>query len=442
MRFAYTCCFLLLAAAAPAQQVLDAYVKTGLESNLALLQKESGYRQSLEALREARGLFYPSVSLNARYTRSEGGRVIEFPVGTLLNPVYSQLGMPVVLEDEVIRFLRPAEQETKIRLVQPLVNSDIYYNSRIRKELSVAEEISVEQYKREVTSEIRKAYYSVGMTEGILGMLQETKLLLLENIRVNEKLIENGKTTLDNLYRSQTELSKFEQAFQEAFKNREIAKAWFNFLLNRPLSDSVIIEIPAISTGLPDNLTDLVEQAVVNREEILNLEQYLRVADLSVGMNRTSRLPDIIAVADYGFEGEKYAFNKNSDFLQASLVLSWDLFSGFQQRAKIRQALIGKEKLEHQLDEARSQISLQVIRAFRELKSAEAGIAAAENLLKTASEGFRLVKRRYEEGQASLIEFIDARNTLTQAEENLIVSRYTLLIDQAEFEKVIAVNKQ
>ncbi|MFO7369146.1 MAG: TolC family protein [Bacteroidales bacterium] len=442
MKSIFIVCFSLLAVVAPAQQVLDAYVKTGLENNLALLQKESGYRQSLEALREARGMFYPAVSLNARYTRSEGGRVIEFPVGTLLNSVYSQLGMPVVLEDEEIRFLRPAEQETKIRLVQPLVNADIYYNSRIRKELSVAEEISVEQYRREVTSEIRKAYYTLGMAEGVLGMLQETKLLLLENIRVNEKLIENGKTTLDNLYRSQTELSKFEQTFQEAFKNREIAKAWFNFLLNRPLSDSVIIERPAISAGLPGNLTDHVEQAVVNREEILNLEQYLRVADLSVGMNRTARLPDITAVADYGFEGEKYAFNKNTDYLQASLVLSWDLFSGFQQRAKIRQALIGKEKLEHQLDEARSQVSLQVIRAFRELKSAEAGISAAENQLKTASEGFRLVKRRYEEGQASLIEFIDARNTLTQAEENLIVSRYTLLIDQAEFEKVIAVNKQ
>lgn len=442
MRSALTWCFLLLAAVAPAQPVLDAYVKTGLENNLALLQKESGYRQSLEALREARGLFYPSVSLIARYTRSEGGRVIEFPVGTLLNPVYNQLGMPVVLEDEEIRFLRPAEHETKIRLVQPLVNTDMYYNSRIRKELSVAEEISLEQYKRELTADIRKAYYSVGMTEGIFGMLQETKLLLLENIRVNEKLIENGKTTLDNLYRSQTELSKFEQTFQEAIKNREIAKAWFNFLLNRPLSDSVIIEIPGMSAGPSGNLTDLIEQAVVSREEIMNIEQYLHVADLSVGMNRTAMLPNITAVADYGFEGEKYAFNKNTDYLQASLVLSWDLFSGFQQRAKINQALMGREKLEHQLDEVRNQVSLQVIRAYRELESSEAGITAAENQLKTAREGFRLVNRRYEEGQASLIEFIDARNTLTQAEENLIVSRYTLLIDQAEFEKVVAVNKQ
>jgi outer membrane protein TolC len=51
------------------------------------------------------------------------------------------------------------------------------------------------------------------------------------------------------------------------------------------------------------------------------------------------------------------------------------------------------------------------------------------------------VKRRYEEGQASLIEFIDAQTTLTQAEENVIISKYTYLSDYAEFEKVSAINK-
>jgi outer membrane protein TolC len=51
------------------------------------------------------------------------------------------------------------------------------------------------------------------------------------------------------------------------------------------------------------------------------------------------------------------------------------------------------------------------------------------------------VKRRYEEGQANLIEFIDARSTLTQAEENVIISRFTYLADYAEFEKVCAINQ-
>jgi len=50
------------------------------------------------------------------------------------------------------------------------------------------------------------------------------------------------------------------------------------------------------------------------------------------------------------------------------------------------------------------------------------------------------VNRRYEEGQAYLIEFIDARTSLTQAEENLIISRYKYLSDFAEFEKITTTN--
>jgi outer membrane protein len=134
-------------------------------------------------------------------------------------------------------------------------------------------------------------------------------------------------------------------------------------------------------------------------------------------------------------------FNKYNDYLQASMVLSWDLFKGFQKRTKVSQALISKEKVENQLEETKKRVELQVISVFDELKASQASVTAAESQVSTAREGFRLVRRKYEEGQASLIEFIDARNTLTQAEENLIISRYTCLTNYAEFEKVIAINK-
>ena len=91
--------------------------------------------------------------------------------------------------------------------------------------------------------------------------------------------------------------------------------------------------------------------------------------------------------------------------------------------------------------EVRKQIELQVINTMNELLTAEKGIIAAEARVKSAREGFRLVNRKYEEGQASMLEFIDARTTLTQAEENLIISKFSYLSSFAEFEKVTAINK-
>ena len=241
MRFRLIIVLIVLPVVLRGQEVLTEYVKLGIENNLSLQQKLSGYQKSIEALKEARGLFYPNITFLARYTISEGGRVIDFPVGDLLNPVYSTLNsltastiFPMV-ENQQIQFLRPTEHETKLRLVQPVINPEIYYNAKIKKELTIFEEEDINQYKRELVAEIKKAYYNVATADGVLSMLNETRKLLTENVRVNKKLVENDKVTWDYLYRSETELSKFDQELQNAEKNKKIACAYFNFLLNRPL---------------------------------------------------------------------------------------------------------------------------------------------------------------------------------------------------------------
>lgn len=438
---------LLIPALIEGQEILKEYIRTGIENNLALKQKESGYEKSLEALKEARGLFYPNISLGARYTVAEGGRVIDFPVGSLLNPVYSTLNALTSssafsqTRNMQIKFLRPTEQETRVRLVQPVFAPEIYFNSKVKKEMSVYEEADVDQYKRELIAEIKKAYYNVSMAVGIFSMLTDTRKLLLENVRVNKKLFENDKLTIDFVYRSETELSKFDQELQEADKNRKIASAYFNFLLNRPLSDSIILQEPLSFPVISELTGDFSRSALENREELKKLENYSNITDMQIRMNQSDKLPDLFVAVDYGFQGEKYEFNQKQDYVIASAVLTWNLFSGFQNRAKIKQAKIDKEIITSQMDEAKKQIELQVINSLNELLTAEKGITAAGIRLKNAREGFRLVNRKYEEGQASLIEFLDARTSLTQAEANLIISKFTYLSCFAEFEKITATNK-
>jgi outer membrane protein TolC len=429
------------------QDILNEYVKMGIENNLALKQKLSSYQKSLEALKEAKGLFYPAVSLNARYSLSEGGREIDLPVGDLLNPVYSTLNaltssslFPTIQNQEFM-FLRPREQDTKIRVVQPVFNSDIYYNTKIKKELTLYDEEDVNQYRRELIAEIKKAYYNVGIADGVLSMLIDTRKLLTENIRVNQKLIENDKVTIDYLYRSETELSKFDQELQNAEKNKTTASAYLNFLLNRSLTDSVIIRLPEIWPTLSDFTADYSKSAIDNREELKKLSEYGDISEMQVKMNRAGGLPDMFLAVDYGFQGAEYKFNRNQDYAQASAILTWNLFSGFQNRAKIKQSILDKEIIESKIEEVKKQIELQVLTTMNELLTDEKGIIAAESRLKNAKEGFRLVKRKYEEGEASLIEFIDARTTLTQSEENFIISKFSYLSAFAEFEKVTAINK-
>ena len=49
---------------------LEHYINIGLESNLALKQQEFSLEQSIQVLNEARGLYFPSINILARYSRA------------------------------------------------------------------------------------------------------------------------------------------------------------------------------------------------------------------------------------------------------------------------------------------------------------------------------------------------------------------------------------
>jgi len=421
--------------------ILEEYIQEGLQSNLTLKQKRSSYEKSIQVLKEAKGMFFPDISLNARYSVADGGRLIEFPVGDMLNPVYSTLNQLTSsdqfpqIENEAIPFLRPTEQETKLRLVQPLFNPQIYYNSKIKSELTNVEKADVESYKRELVAEIKTAFYSYLKTIHVLKLTDKTTELLKENIRVNERLFSNDKITIDNVYRSEAELSKLDQNIAEAVKYNKSAKAFFNFLLNKPLESEIEIPDEMKLAPFEKDLQYSQENAITSREELDMIKSYEQATDYNLKMNKFNKAPNLTAVVDYGFQGEEYKFTSDDDFVMASFVLSWDLFKGFQNKAKILQATIDKQIIETQYNEAKNRVNLQVLELYYEVESVEKEIIAAQQEKLSATKSFEIINKKYKEGQASLIQFIDARTTMTNAEFNLIIATYDYQIKYAGFER-------
>ena len=161
--------FLLFMTPLPGQY-LDTYIHQGLRDNLALRQKDFSYQKSLAEMKEAKGHFMPSLAINARYSRASGGRTIDFPVGDLMNPVFDALNLTRIqsgldpldfpqLENEQIRFLREKEQETKLRLVQPIFNLAILYNYKARSRQADINDLERINFARQLVFVIKSGYY-------------------------------------------------------------------------------------------------------------------------------------------------------------------------------------------------------------------------------------------------------------------------------------------
>ena len=428
------------------EDALNNYVRIGLANNLALQQKEFSLKRSMAALTEARGMFLPSVSIEARYTRAGGGRIIDFPVGDLMNPVYESLNyllkaplFPTNLPNERIPFLREEEHDTKIRLIQPLFQPGIVYNYKIHSDLKKTESLSRDLYARHLVADIKTAYYQYLQAVQIVSLLDETHELLEENVRVSQSLFNHDKVTQDVVFRAEAELFEFEQQQAEAKKGLKLAASYFNFLLNRPFTTEIeTIEENHPGIGAPQHLEADQERAVQIREEIRQLEYVVSIHKNTRRASQTTFLPGVTAVVDYGYQGEAYQFGPEDDYWMASLVGSWNLFNGFQDKARIDQARYAEKEAESQIEAVRQQIRLQVTEAYHNVQVALESIEAADAQKKSARKSFSIIEKQYAQGMAPQIAFIDARSTKTGAEVNAIVTLYDYWIKLAEWEKITA----
>lgn len=442
-------CFAGLAIICQGQKsILDTYIETGLENNLALRQKLASYEKSIQVLKEAKGMFLPNISINARYTVADGGRLI--PVGDMVDPLITNLNS---LNEEVLgstidyteltsqefQFYRPREHETKISLIQPLFNMNIYYNNKIKNHLAQAEKADADTYKRYLVAEIKTAYYNYLKSVQLNLLIDNTRKLLTENLRVSKSLYGNDKVTIDHVFRSESELYKIDRQKAETIKQQALAASYFNFLLNRQYNTGIIVDTSLVITKPQFTYKEARINAANNRDELSMLMSYKKVAENNYKINTSNKLPTLIGAVDYGFQGSQYGFSSEDDFLLASLVFRWDLFKGFQNDAKIQQAKIEQEIIDKRYEELELLIQLEVTNAFYTLEAAEKEIESIRKQLESSKKAFNIIDKKYSEGQASLIEYIDARTSMTNTEEKLIIANYEYLIKYSEYERVTGI---
>jgi outer membrane protein len=425
--------------------VVATYVTEGLRSNLALQGESLEVEKAAHALAEARARFYPQLSLEARYTRAEGGREIEVPLGTALNPVYSTLndllvaqGQPAQfpqISDTTIPFLRSEEQDTRVVFRQPIYAPAIPAAVRAQRALLDASSFNRMAVARALRREITVAYVDWLKARSSVEIVAASEALLRENLRVNESLFGNGKITEDLVLRAKAELLDVEQQKRDAANLASQAQSYFNFLLNRQLLSS--IEVTAPPTNVPPYdtaLEQLWSSALDRRPEIAQVEQLRRASSEQVQIARKQKWPTLSFGLDAGTQGEDYRFGDGYNVGTASLIFTWRIFDGGGDTARVHQARASEKQLVLRQEEIAQQIRLEVQQSFDRLTTARDSLATAAARADAARAAFRIASRKRDEGVISQVEFIDARSSLTGAELNLNVTRFNVLARRAELE--------
>jgi outer membrane protein len=416
-------------------------VQSGLGSNLALANQDIEVDRSHAALAAARARFFPELALAARYTRADGGRQIDLPVGQLLNPVYQTLNELLLanggvarfgaIADQAIPLQLPREQDTRITLRQPLYAPAITAGVAAARASLGAAGYSRQAYQRELRRDITVAYLEWLRARNGAAILAASEAALAENLRVNQSRYDNGKSTHDTVLRARAEWLGVQQQQRAALNGVDQARSYLNFLLNRPLATPLeaTSDTEAIATAAP-----LAPAAAAPaRPELLALDAAQSAAAAQLRAASAARRPSLALGVDAGTQGVDYATGRNYDYVTGSVVLNWTLFDAGARKAAVSQARLAGRQLANQRELLAARIGLEQQQAADNLRSAQDSLATADARAAAAHAAFAIVSKRRDAGMADQLEFLDARSEMTGAEINRNLTYYTLLERQAEY---------
>jgi outer membrane protein TolC len=410
------------------------YVLIGIEHNRSLLSAKLNRETAASELRSSRGRFLPEVTFDATYTLADGGRTIEFPIGDLLNPVYGSLNsltgsqqFPTDLQNVNQQLLPDNYHETRLRVIQPLFNSDLYFSYRARRDLVTAEDARIQAVTDELTKDIKLSYIAYFAAKDQITIWESNRVLILELIRTTESMVNNGASTIDQLYAARFELTEVESNLASAHRQVQTARAYFNLLLNRDLHTSIHRDSLFLkSRSKYWSAEELQRNSITNRAEFGQLSASSAAARNNLAMSRATILPDVFVVGDLGFQGTNYTFNSEQEYWMVQFGLRWSLFRGFQNREKIARAQIQVRQLDNQFADLLQNIQLLVDDAWQGWMEAKVKEQSAQDGLYAAESAFRIVKRRYEEGNALMVEYLRAQDNYIRAQLNTSLASYQL----------------
>jgi outer membrane protein TolC len=154
--------------------------------------------------------------------------------------------------------------------------------------------------------------------------------------------------------------------------------------------------------------------------EIRSALAEMRAADAGVLSAKAAYLPDLALNFNYGIDAPEFATHGRSGENNLGYSISgtvdlpvWDWFST---QKKIKQSEIQRDAAKVNLTAAQRRLIATLDETYREAAAAHDQLSSLDQSVHMASESLRLTKLRYQAGEATVLEVVDAQTTFLTAE--------------------------
>lgn len=298
---------------------------------------------------------------------------------------------------------------TQIEAKLPLLNMDMIY---ARKGAKAQEEIykyKTERTKEYIEFEVRKAYTQLQMSYQARNILQKS----LEDVKQIHQSVNNfynqGLVQKSDVLNAQVQVNTIETALAKAESNIQNASDGLRLMMGLETSSDVYT---ADSLSQEINLHQDRELSP-SRSDIMALNKAVDATNMMVKSTKMAFLPRINAFGSYSLNDSK-AFKFRNDSYLVGINLSWTIFSGNQNRSKMKSAQFQRDKMQEELNLHIKKEELELNKTKRDLNDSQIEINKQRTSVEQAGEALRILTNRHREGLASTTDLLMAQAQLSQ----------------------------
>lgn len=389
---------------------LKSAIEKSLKNNHYLKSKNYEVISKEKELLISKDAFYPKIFLEEKFTN---GNYNSYAVFTRLNQETLTMG----------NFFNPGTVtnfQTSVNLEMPLYVRELFINRDIKKSFFLSVKNELENFREEIAFQTFKAYLSVVKAKANCEMAKKSLEEAKEVYRTTKARVENGISVISDELRAYVFLKERESALIKAENDLKIAKEMLALIISED-KDFDIEERFTMDDILPE-LTFSINEALKNRKDLQSNKYNLEGLKKLVEIEKSKYYPKIFLGISYLNDGRNFPMKGDGSGYIAGINLRWDIFDKTRNDSK-EKVIADMYKLKEMIKQMEKEIKFKVKESYLRVDEAKKRTEVAEGALKSAEETFRLIKLRYHNNLSTIVELIDAENSLNIARNSLIISQ-------------------
>ncbi|RQO78385.1 hypothetical protein DBR44_01160 [Aquitalea sp. FJL05] len=327
--------------------------------------------------------------------------------------------------------LKYMSQDAAIQLRQPIFNLQrwaMYQQGNARADYSQAI-FSRKEY--ELAVRYLTSYLGLLLSQKNIA-LSEAKLQALSGTRLQaQKLFDQGDGTITDIHDAESRMALAEAELIEARTMQAIAERSLSAITGE-MPQQLAEPEPGIVQylGVTGQLADWREQALQHSPDIQAAQMNVRIAEQEHKKARAANYPslDLVASKDRSSASSVSTINQRITQNVIGVELSVPLFNGGFNSAQITQTSALYRQALAELDNARTQVELEVTKQFYGISNGVRKVAALQTAVSASAETVKASKLGLAAGVKTLTDILNSEEQLYQAKRDLLLAQYNQLV--------------